>query len=197
MTTRKKLLACGVALALLLISFSVGRYSRPARVEVREHTTIQTQVVTKTVDHDVIQIQTVHDVVKQNNVVTKIEWRTAPDGSKTVTETTADLTKTSEEDKTARQDVSDHQVATVATSKTDVTKSTVTTNARPDWSVSLMPGLDVRGVASDGLGNLAGAGLLKNGVLGASVDRRILGGLFIGVHADTRGVAGLTARIEF
>lgn len=85
--------AVGAAILLLCGSFGAGRYSRPARVEVREHTVTQTQIVEKIVNHDVIQTQVVHDTVKVDNVVTKIVWEKAPDGTVRTVETITDLSK--------------------------------------------------------------------------------------------------------
>lgn len=197
MSRRKKLVMTGAAVALLLLSFAGGRYSRPARVELREHVVVKTETVEKIVNHDVIQTQVIHDKAEARNVETRIEWRTAPDGKPIVTQVTKDLTKTSEHTDDARQSVSDHKSDVSQTTKTESTKVSIVTNARPNWSASLMPGLDVRGAVAGGLSNLSGVGLAKSAILGASVERRILGPVFVGAWGNTAGAGGLTVRIEF
>lgn len=189
--------AVGAAILLLCGSFGAGRYSRPARVEVREHTVTQTQIVEKIVNHDVIQTQVVHDTVKVDNVVTKIVWEKAPDGTVRTVETITDLSKTAEQTSAASQHVTDTRTDVSASSKTETTKSTVTEYARPAWSVAVMPGLDLRGLASDGISGLSTASLVKRGVLGVSVDRRIIGPVFVGAWGNTSGAGGLTVRVEF
>lgn len=197
MTTQQKLLA-GVGLAILLaLAFFGGRYSRPARVEVREHTVTQIQTVTKVVDHDVVVTKIVHDVVESKNIQTRIEWRTAPNGKPEVVETITDLTKTSDHTDDARQSVSDHVADATTVIKIDATKNTITTYTRPNWSVAIMPGLNIREAAAGGLSGLTPAGLISHGVLGASIERRAFGPLFFGAWGNTSGAGGLTARVEF
>jgi hypothetical protein len=184
-------------LLLLLLAFFGGRYSRPARVEVKEHTVFQDRIVEKIVNHDVVQTQAIHDVVEAKHVVTQIEWRTAPDGKQTVTETIRDQTKTSEETKDSRQSVSDTTASRTEDKKIEAIKTTVTTDARPNWLVGVQAGVNVPGAISGGLAGLTGTGIIKNGILGVSVDRRILGPLFLGAWGTTAGAGGISVRIEF
>lgn len=197
MSPRKKFAIVLGALALLLLTFAAGRYSRPARVETKEHTVYQDKIVEKIVNHDVVRTEVIHDQVVAKNVETKIVWEKAPDGGIKTTETITDLTKTSTETNTNRTHENVTQTDLTQVVRIDSTKNTITTFAAPSWSIALMPGLDVRGLVSDGLGALSGSTLAKRGILAASVDRRIVGTLFAGVWGNTAGAGGLTVRLEF
>ncbi len=197
MSTRKKLAIVLGALALLLLTFAAGRHSRPARVETKERIVYQDKIVEKVVNHDVVRTEVVHDQVVAKNVETKIVWEKAPDGSIKTTETITDLSKTSDQTHTdqTHENVTRTDVTQVV--KIDSTKNTITTYERPSWSVAVMPGLDVRGAISDGLAALSPSTLTKRGILGASVERRIVGPVFGGVWGNTAGAGGVTVRLEF
>lgn len=197
MSPRKKFAIVLGALALLLLTFAAGRYSRPARVETKEQIVYQDKIVEKIVNHDVVRTEVIHDQVVAKNVETKIVWEKAPDGGIKTTETITDLTKTSTETNTNRTHENVTQTDLTQVVRIDSTKNTITTYSVPSWSIALMPGLDVRGLVSDGLGALSGSTLAKRGILAASVDRRIVGTLFAGVWGNTAGAGGLTVRLEF
>ncbi len=65
--------------------------------------------------------------------------------------------------------------------KTKIDSKSETTISKPNWKVSGLVGID-----SD-----------KRTIYGASVDRRILGNVFVGVWANTAKMGGLSVGMEF
>lgn len=171
---RRLLIAAGVALALVG-AFSAGRFSAPLKVQTIEtvKTVFQDRVVEKikTVE---VQAKAETKIVYRDRVVTK-------DG--TVTEHTVEKTDTKSEDV---KKGSDDELAT-HTGSTETLKQTTTT-LRPDWRVGILVGGQL------GKPFLPIAGPLT---VGLQVDRRIIGGLSVGVWAFSGGSAGLGVSFEF
>ncbi|MDP2275273.1 MAG: hypothetical protein Q8K32_31295 [Archangium sp.] len=163
------------AVLLLVVGFSAGRFSAPATVETRE--------VERVVFKDLV----VEDITRGYTfaqTVTKTVWRnveTRPDG------TTVDKSI-------------EHHGAATATSGTETGKRTedhqgqrdtekvTTTTALPDWRIGLQVGASMKPPALPITGPL---------VIGASVERRILGGVSAGLWANTVGAGGASVSIEF
>ncbi|MHB1065627.1 MAG: hypothetical protein ACYC1Z_14260 [Georgenia sp.] len=165
-------------LALVLMgvgAFSAGRFSAPRQVETRE--------VEKLVFRDL----TVEDLTKGmtfTKTVTKTVWRnveTKPDGTVvdrsiereggTEASTTTEARRTTEEHTGERE-----------------TEKTSTTTLQPSWRVGLQVGASLRPPALPITGPL---------VIGASVERRIVGGVSAGLWANTVGAGGASLSVEF
>jgi hypothetical protein len=176
--TRQRLILAVAALLALVGSFGVGRYSRAPSVVTKDVVRVEIRDVIKTqVVHDV---QTVHDTETKLRTVTR--WQTTPGGVTTVVQEVARDTQA----ETKRADHIDAKQDR-ETQQTSVTVHTV--DARPTWSVSLMPGAQLAGArAVDLYGPL---------VLGVAIERRILGPVWLGAWGSTSGAAGLSLRGEF
>lgn len=179
MTLRQWLIAAGVVLAVAVLAFSAGRFSAPE------------QTYTSTVNHvvykDRIVEQVVHDVVTvATKAETKIVYRDvvrASDGTVTdrSIETTKDDTKAETKSETKSEHVEVRDVERVVTVEKVVT-------LRPDWRVGVGVGYSFVVPAVPVSGPL---------VLQAAVDRRIVGGVSVGLWASTVGAAGVAVGLEF
>lgn len=176
--------------SLLVVAFAWGRHSAP------EHVVTQVKTQTVTVTKDIVKTQVVHDVhvvhdvQTKTNTVVQVKWVTAPDGTKTVTETATDQllvnsTNNAKEQTTVAQQKTSEAQRTVATEKTIAVN-----RALPRWSLALMPG------ASLGAPLVTIPGPVPHMVIGASLERRVFGPVFGGVWLSTSGAAGLTLRGE-
>lgn len=170
--TARQWLAGGVALLVLLgLAFSAGRFSAPAKVDVRE--------VEKIVWKDRIVEKVVTKKAKAVDRVVYVDRVVMPDGEireKTSTRTITDARELVNTDKTAETE-----------GKADSSKATVT-STRPDWRVGVLVGASLR----EPLLPLAGPL-----VIGASVERRIIGGVSAGAWVNTAGAAGAAVSVEF
>lgn len=168
----------GVALGAVLLlacAFSAGRFSAPLKVEERE--------VERVVYRDrVVEVEKIVEV--QAKAETKIVYRdrvVKPDGE--VHEREVERTDTRED--TSRVADSKREAEREATRERVVEK---VVTLRPDWRVGVLAGATWREPAIPLAGPL---------VLGAQVDRRIIGGLSVGVWFNTVGAAGAALTLEF
>jgi hypothetical protein len=166
------------ALSAVLIAaagWSAGRYSAPAEVETR--TEYRSEVRTKTVE--VVKWRTARAV--DTRTTTTPVLLPAPDGGvvlATRTETT-----------TAERDTASGGTETrteVSSSSSGETSQRVTQQAA--WRVGAQVGASLHAPALPITGSL---------VLGASLERRIVGGVSAGVWANTVGAAGASLSLEF
>jgi hypothetical protein len=206
-TWRARGIAAAAIVLALVGSFGAGRYSRPAKVTERAeaHATKDTAISDKLAIATAEVISLKRDLAtwqaraasaeSHTDVVTK--WRYLPGkivevtqesrsdakseehstgGSKATTASTKDL-KASK--------LSDHEEAT---HETVVTLHTREVEDRPSWSVSLMPGYQIAGSKA--------VEINEQIVIGASVDRRVVGGVFVGAWGSTSGAVGVSIRGE-
>lgn len=170
--TARQWVAGGIALVVLLaLSFSAGRYTSPAKVDVRE--------VEKIVWKDRIVEKVVTKKAKAVDRIVYVDRVVMPDGEireKTSTRTITDARELVNTDKASESE-----------GKADSSKATVT-SARPDWRVGVLVGASLR----EPLLPLAGPL-----VIGASVERRIIGGVSAGAWVNTGGAAGAAVSVEF
>ena len=171
-----------------LLSFLGGRASKHQRIETVEKVRVDEKVVfkdriveAKATSKDSLQVQAVRTVT-----VVKTRWLPGGVVEKEATTTAAKDTTATEakRENTHRTIDSEAQKATV----TELTK-TATVDARPNWSVSLLPGVQFAGEKA--------VTLYGPGVLGASVERRIIGPVWMGAWASTSGAAGVVLKGEF
>jgi hypothetical protein len=199
--TKQKVARIGLIIALVAGAYGFGRYAQPAKVVVTEHVvTVEKQVVvTKTVVQHDVQIVKVRDTQKDVHKVEVTE--TKADGTKVVTVTTDDKSKTqTDTDKTAATNTQ-----TQTTDKTLLTqtedKKTVTTYDKPAWSLTLQPGFefgDAIGGGSSSYNLLSKAlPMAPHMMANVGIEHRFIGGLFLGAWANTRLDAGLSIRLEW
>jgi len=185
MSIRTRGVIAGAVVLALAGSFAAGRYTRAVqtrdvvRTEVQYRDRVQTQVV-----HDV---QTVHDVATQTRTVTVTKWAKAPDGSPVVTQETH-----AEKDQQAETKRQDHTQGTQdrQSEAHQATVETHTAEARPNWSVSVLAGVQ------DGGKRLVDA-LPAPAVVGVVVQRRILGPVSAGLWATSGMAGGLSVRVDW
>lgn len=190
-TWRSRGIAAAIGLVLLVISFGAGRYSRPAKVVTRD--VVRTEVQVKTV----VQEKVVHDVAvqsdtkQQTRTVVVTRWLPAPGGRTEVVQESH--VEAIGEAKTERRGETMTQAQTSQESHaTQLQEHTVTiTAARPQWSVTALAG------ASLGSPLHLIPGLPGPLVVGAQLERRILGPLSAGLWATSSGAGGVSVRLEF
>lgn len=171
MTARQWAAGITALLVLLALAFSAGRFSAPERVDVRE--------VEKVVWKDRVVEKVVTKKAKAVDRIVYVDRTVLPSGEvreKTSTRTITDARELVNTDKASESE-----------GKVDSSKATVAT-ARPDWRVGVLVGASLR----DPLLPLAGPL-----VIGASVERRIIGGVSAGAWVNTGGSAGAAVSVEF
>lgn len=161
----------GVLAVLLLVgAFAAGRYTLPAKVITKTETVVQEKIVT--------QIQTqyvekkVYVTAQKKDVQTVTDTVKKPDGTVETKVTVVDKTQTTATDTDQASSTSTDKTA--ENIKTDTVSSKVVVN-QAQWHLRLDGGLGARFVGQT-------TPVL---VLGAGVERRILGPLFLGIWAHT------------
>ena len=162
-----------IALAVVVSSaagFSAGRFSAPLKVETKE--------VERVVYQDRVVEKVITKKVKAEDRVVYID-RTITDAG--VRELITETTKTLEGERTKDESTRDLM------HESDKQRE-VKTVLRPDWRASVLVGASMREPALVITGPL---------VIGVQVERRIVGGVSLGVWANTVGAAGASGSIEF
>jgi hypothetical protein len=179
MTPRQWVIAVALVWVALIGGFSAGRFSTPE------------QMFTSTVDHvtykDRVVEKVVHDVVvRETAAITKVLYRdvvTKPDG--TVVDRSIESTKAETKADTKAVTTVD-RVEVREVEKLVTVEKTVT--LRPDWRVSAGVGASLVAPAVSIYGPL---------VIQAQVDRRLVGGLSVGLWVSSVGAAGVSIGLEF
>lgn len=161
---------------LVLAAASAGRFTgAPAATEVLDHVEVRWRE--RVVEHTVTQV-----VQAEARVVYRtIDRVVTPDAG--VLEHVVEVERTdthteAHEDAQAQQDVEGARKST----------HEVRTQALPDWRVSVQVGASLREPLVPIAGPL---------VLGAQIDRRIVGGVSLGVWVSTAGAAGAAVSLEW
>lgn len=167
-------IAAGVVLALVG-AFSAGRFSAPLRVETRdvEHVVYRDKVVEKVV--------TVATEAKTETKVVYVDRITTKEGE--VREHIVER-RVAKDDTAVKVDDSRVEVREVE----KVVEHVTTVTLRPDWRVAVSAGASLRAPLLPIAGPL---------VLGAEVDRRLVGGLSAGLWVSSSGAAGVAVSFEF
>lgn len=169
--TRQRVVVAVAFVGTAAAAFSAGRFTAPEKVEVRE--------VEKVVWKDRIVEKVVTRRAKAEERVVYVDRVVSPEGEvreKRVTTTKADT-----------REVADLGRTTESSGSTEKSASSTST-LRPDWRVGVLVGASLREPLVPIAGPL---------VLGASVERRIVGPFTLGVWGLTSGAAGLSASGEF
>ncbi len=170
--TPRQWVAGGIALVVIIAaSFSAGRFTAPARVDVRE--------VEEVVWKDRVVEKVVTRKAKAEERVVYVDRVVSPTGEVREKRTTRTLTD-------ARELVDSGKTSESAGSTEKSASSTST--LRPDWRVGVLVGASLREPLVPIAGPL---------VLGASVERRILGPFSVGAWVNTVGAAGASVSGEF
>lgn len=165
------MIIAGVTALALVGAFVAGRFSAPLKVQTIDTVRVafQDRIIEKVVT---VQGKTETKIVFRDRVITKDGTITEHEVEKTATK--EESTKT--DDKTEKSKGSSEHTAET------------TTTLRPDWRVALQVGATWK----DPWVKIAGPL-----VLGAQVDRRLIGGLSAGVWFNTYGAAGGALSFEF
>lgn len=159
--TRAPLYILG-GLVALVVAFTAGRYSKPAEV--------------KTVLETVYSTRTVRSVVVHREAHTK--WRrvtvSRPDGSST----TEEVAERHESEKSAENEQTREAGKTREESKT--------TQYRPEWSLGVGVGVNVRGDWK-----------VIQPTLIVTAGRRVFGDLWLDVFVESTGTLGVGASLKF
>lgn len=173
MTPTSRQWAAGITALVVItgLAFSAGRFTAPVKTDVRE--------VEKLVWKDRVVEKVVTRKAKAVDRVVYVDRVVLPTGEvreKTSTRTLTDARELTDSGKTSE-----------STGKSE-TSSSSTTTARPDWRLGVLVGASLREPLLPVAGPL---------VLGASLERRIVGGLSAGAWLNTVGAAGASLSVEF
>ncbi len=161
----------------LLVAVGAGRFLVPTKTAIMtvQKTVYKDRIVTqtvqseaKTVEHVVYRDHTTvvyKDGTVEHRDIVKTENAT---GDKTVTKSSKAVEQTQEAFKSATKEV---------------------TNAKPQWRVNLLAGVETF--------NLKAPQLLGPVALGVQVERRLIGPVWIGAFGLSSGSAGLSVGVEF
>lgn len=211
MTTIKRNIILGATvLVLLLASFAGGRYSAPAKIETHEIVkTVEIQHETTTVVQkvDLTELKSVLAQYAQQinkDVIKKIVTVVNKDGSKVVTEEIVDKSKTDTEKmstnstSTVVKNETATKVTNDSTKTADHETTTIVTHATaPGFSLGLQVGANFPHLLdSADLPNYIPR-LPGKSVIGLFVERRLLGTVYGGVWANSRGDGGVQLRLGF
>lgn len=167
MTARQWVAGLVSLVVIIALSFSAGRYTAPERVQEVEVVKWKDRAEEKSAKK---KAKVVDRIVYVDRVVTaEGEVR-----EKRTTRTRTDARETVDVAKTVESSGS----STISS----------TTTLRPDWRVGVLVGASLREPLVPVAGPL---------VLGASVERRIVGGLSAGAWVNTVGAAGASVSLEF
>lgn len=189
-----------VALVIAGGGYAAGRYAAPDKIVYQEKVkVVETEKVVATVETDKI-LNALKQVSQQKDVHTTKTVVRAPDGTTTVKVETQDKSKT--DTKVEVQDKEKKTEVVIKEVEKEVVKEVTKTveRERPSWAVSLLPGFDVAGALGAGSPYTilpSDNYLLRHVVVGASLERRLIGPLSTGVWANTAGAGGLVLRLEF
>lgn len=172
----------GVTAAVVVVvavgMFSAGRFSAPR------------SVATSDVQQIDFKALTTEDITK-GFTTQKVMWRTV---FRDVTTTATDAGVVTVDKTIEREGTDEHAASTTTDAKaatssgTTVTEHKSVTTLQPDWRIGLLVGASLKPPALPITGPL---------VLGAQVERRIVGGVSLGVWVNTVGAAGGVVSVEF
>jgi DNA-binding protein len=179
----KPLLIGAGALVLFSAGALVGRGTAPAKVitkdQIVEHTVTVQAVKTASEDSRASEKDVAKDVTR---TVTRF-----PDGRTEVR--TVDRSKTETKAVEVRTVVQE-KIVQVESVRTETHERLVL--RRPDWSVGLQAGASVPSLLGRPSTTLLPLpGVYRSAVFGLSIERRIFGDLYAGVHANSQGVIGV------
>jgi len=164
--------AAGITALVVIIglAFSAGRFTAPVKTDVRE--------VEKVVWKDRVVEKVVTRKAKAVDRVVYVDRVVTPEGEVREKRTTRTLTDARE--------LTDSGKTSESTGKSETSSSSTT--SRPDWRLGVLVGASLREPLLPVAGPL---------VLGASLERRIVGGLSAGAWLNTVGAAGASLSVEF
>lgn len=185
------------AVLLFAAGFAASWFLKPADVRVVESVkTFETRHVVETkqqtVDLDELR-KIVAEAATKKNVVTTREVVYLPDGTKTEKTRTEDKSETST--KRVAETSTDVKSSTSTKSDTTSTKSEeriklVERLSRPDWLITAGAGVGIPTLLGADAPSLV-PGLPRQLYVSAGVSRRLIGPIYAGVEATTRGDVGL------
>jgi hypothetical protein len=196
------LILCLAAIVLAGGGFAVGRFATPAKTIVTEKTVVQIVEKQVVVTQTKTEVQVVRVVDTIKNVATDTHIVKNKDGSEIIDKHIKDESEIKANATTDINKVVNTTATKDLTEKVEQSKVTVTTNLKPNWSLSLQPGFDIAGALGHGdpysifPGSINGLPI-KHLMLGVSVDHRLIGPVFTGIWVNSAGAGGLTLRLEF
>ena len=172
MTPTSRQWAAGITALVVItgLAFSAGRFTAPVKTDVRE--------VEKVVWRDKVVEKVVTRKAKAVDRVVFVDRVVTPEGEVREKRTTRTLTDARE--------LTDSGKTSESTGKSESISSSTT--ARPDWRLGVLVGASLREPLLPVAGPL---------VLGASLERRIVGGLSAGAWLNTVGAAGASLSVEW
>lgn len=188
---RKGILIAAAITAVALIGYAFGRWAQPAKVVTVEHTTEVTVDTESTKLREELKLTQDKLTELQKHVHTEETETKTPDGKVVKTRTTDSTTVKVVHDTVVKYVDRDVVHETVKYVDREVLKEKTVEAKKPDWLVSPMIGVD--------LANLKIAQGLTTGpfVFGASVQRRVLGPIYVGPFGLSNGTVGVVGTLEF
>ena len=204
-TWRSRSIAAGAVLALLALAYLAGRRSAPAKTVTADTrkavTDVKDKAASATKTDERATMATVADAKVNENTKTTIRWLPSPavggcPVGPPIVEETIEHTSATASHQEAHGERQAETKATAAAEHdahqaTQETRTVTVTAERPRWAVTALAG------ASLGSPPRLIPGLPAPLVVGAAVERRILGPLSAGLWATSAGAGGVSVRVEF
>jgi hypothetical protein len=199
MSMNKLPIKIAIGVGIIVMAFLGGRFSKSPEIRTVEIEKIkeihhESTVIEKKVDIAELR-EAISAVAIKRNVATRRVVVEAADGTKTTTEEATD--KTTSDSTTATKEA----IATKTEESTKIWKETIRVEEKikiveslqKQWTASVQGGINVL----NPIQGIPGYLVPDNFVVGAALDRRILGPLSLGVWANSRADAGIQLKLEF
>lgn len=182
--TRQRLLVLGLVVLVAGLGFSAGAFFGPERVETRDvERLVYRDLTVEDLTRGLSFVRTETRIVNRD-VVTVVT--VTPDAGTTTTITDRSVERSGDTEE--RTEHEEHVVYRDRDVVRDV-ETTKTVTVRPDWGVGALVGATWKEPALQ-LGNTPL-------VVGVTVERRIIGGVWVGAWGTTQGAGGLLLKGEF
>lgn len=183
-----------ILVLIFAMGYGAGRYAQPAKVVIQDRVvTVEKKVVVTEVKTE-IKIVKVADTSVDRKVHKTVTETEKPDGTKTkvTTEDSDTSKKTHEDDTTVAK--KDDTSKTTDNKAVDSSHTSITTYSKPQWHLGANGGISIPYFIGQGVLGVPG---MKGFVVGAQLERRIVGPVFMGIVGNTQGMVGISISGEF
>lgn len=183
---KQRLFVVVLMVLVLILGIAIGRNTVPTKIE--KDTQYLTQYQEKVVEQERTQVALTLNVVTDAKVDRVVVTEVKPDGTKTITE--HDHSENHSETAATKTEIQTVEVTKEVKVVDMVKVHELVENAKPQWRIGVHAGLDIPSLTKPGSNP-------DPLIIGGSVDRRILGPIFMGVWGNNKLQGGVGVSIEF